>query len=396
MRFHRSSAAFLAAATLLAAFAGCARKEAEPKKQTPEAGYVVLKTETVPLTNVLAGRTAPFETAEVRPQVGGIVKARLFTEGSKVRAGQALYQIDPSLYRAAQAQAQANLASAQAAQKSAQALAGRYKPLAAMEAISKQDYTNAVAGAGQANAAVAQQKAALKTAQINLGYARITAPISGRIGRSSVTAGALVSPNQADALATIQRLDPIFVDIQQSSADLLALRRALARGGTLPSTADVWLTLEDGTRYPQIGRLEFAEVTVDPATGSVALRARFPNPDGVLLPGMYVRASVSQGQVPNAILAPQTGISRSPQGDATALVVGDGGKAEERKVKLGRTVGDKWLVLSGLKAGDKLIVEGLGNIKADQAIVAVPAGSKPRPRGGDAKDKSGGAKSGGE
>ena len=371
--------------TATLALAGCGKKDQQGPPPTPEAGYVIVRSEPVALTTELAGRTAAFETAEVRPQVGGIVQQRLFTEGTLVRAGQPLYQIDTSLYRAAADQARANLASAEAAQTSAQALSNRYKPLAAIEAISKQDFTNAQASAQQAGAAVAQQRAALKTAQINLGYGRITAPIGGRIGRSSVTAGALVTPNQADPLATIQRLDPIYVDIQQSAAELLTLRRATASGGVMRSSADVRLRLEDGSAYPLPGRLQFAEAAVDQATGSVTLRARFPNPQGLLLPGMYVRATIGQGERPNAILAPQQGVARDPKGGATALVVGKDNKAELRTLTVDRAVGDKWLVLKGLAPGDRLIVEGTSKARPGDVVKPVPAGSprrSPPPQGG--------------
>lgn len=352
---------------------------------------VTLATEAVPLFVELPGRTAAFEISEVRPQVSGIITARNFTEGSLVTKGQTLYRIDPSLYEASAAQARANLASAEAARVSAQALAERYKPLAAIEAVSKQDYTNAVASAQQAAAAVAQNRAALQTSAINLRFTRVPAPISGRIGRSLFTTGALVTSGQTEPLATIQRLDPIFVDIQQSSADLLALRRALAKDGVTPSSATVSLQLEDGSDYGPTGRVQFAEAVVDANTGTVTLRASFPNRSGLLLPGMYVRARLSQATVQNAILAPQAGITRDPRGRATALVIGPDNKAVLRSVVADRSVGNRWLVTAGLAAGDRLIVEGLSNIKPGQVVQPVPAGSKPRPRPpatGDATAKS--------
>lgn len=361
----------------------CSKEKKKPP--TPEAGFVVMKTETVPLVIELAGRTTAFETSEVRPQVTGVIKARQFTEGSIVHAGDTLYQIDPSLYRAALNQAAANLSSAQATREAAQAKAERFKPLAQMEAVSKQDYTDAAATARQASASVAQNAALLETARINLRFTRVPAPITGRIGRSLFTTGALVSANQADPLTTIQRLDPIFVDIQQSSADLLALRRQLAGGGVVPSAATVKLKLEDGSDYPTAGRLEFSEAMVDPATGTVTLRARFANPSGLLLPGMYVRASLSQATQRNAILVPQAGLSRSPRGDATVMLVGPDNKAVMKDVKADRTVGDKWLVTEGLKPGDKVIVEGLGRIRPNQDIRPVPAGSPPKPAKGGGK-----------
>jgi len=356
----------------------CSKEKKKPP--TPEAGFVVMKAETVPLLIELAGRTSAYEASEVRPQVNGIVKARLFTEGSIVHAGQTLYQIDPSLYRASLNQASANLANAQATREAALAKANRFKPLADMEAVSKQDYTDAAATAKQAAASVAQNTALLETARINLRFTSVPAPITGRIGRSLVTTGALVSAAQAEPLTTIQRLDPMYVDIQQSSADLLALRRQLASGGDTPSAATVRLKLEDGSEYPIAGRLEFTEAMVDPATGTVTLRARFANPSGILLPGMYVRATLSQATRKNAILVPQAGLTRNPQGDATVLLVGPDKKAVLREVTADRTVGDKWLVTDGLKPGDKVIVEGLGKIKPDQAIEPVPAGSPPKKR----------------
>ncbi len=376
---------------LLLAVAACgSAKDKSKEKPVPEAGFVVVRTQRVPLAIELAGRTNAYETSEVRPQVSGLVKARLFTEGTIVKAGQTLYQIDPSLYRAAAAEARANLANAEAARVAAAARAQRYRPLANIEAVSRQDFADAQATAGQAAATVAQQRALLDTANINLRFTRVPAPITGRIGRSLFTVGALVTSGQADPLTTIQRLDPIFVDIQQSSADLLALRRALASGnGIVPSSAAVRLVLEDGSDYGPAGRIEFAEPVVDTSTGSVTLRATFPNPRGLLLPGMYVRAKLSQATATDAILVPQAGISRDPQGKATVLLVGPGNKAVQRVVKADRTIGAAWLVTGGLKPGDKVIVEGLGRIKDKQPIRPVPAGSraKPAPQAGD-KDGS--------
>ena len=381
----------IGAVAVVLLLAACGSKDDKKKgpPPTPEAGVVTLHTETVPLIIELPGRTAAYETSEVRPQVSGVITARLFTEGSLVKKGQTLYRIDPSLYQAAAAQAKANLASAQALQVSTQARAERYRPLAQIEAVSKQDYTDAVATAGQAAAAVGQNRAAVQTSAINLRFTRVPAPISGRIGRSLATTGALATSGQADALTTIQRLDPIFVDIQQSSAHLLALRRALSSGGATPSSAAVRLQLEDGSDYGATGRVQFSEAMVDPSTGTVTLRATFPNPHGLLLPGMYVRAKLSQATARDAILAPQTGVSRDPRGAATALVVGPDNKAVLRNIVADRTVGQAWLVTSGLKAGDRLIVEGLGQIKPGQVVKPVPAGSKPqpKPKGGD---KSGG------
>jgi len=372
------------ALVVLAALSGCARKDKRPPPP-PEAGYVVVAAQTVPLEVELSGRTSAVETAEVRPQVSGVILDRKFEEGSLVSKGQTLYEIDPSLYRASAAQAEANLAQAQASRAAAEAKAERYKPLVAIEAVSKQDYTDAQAQARQAAAQVKQAQAALQTAQINLRFTRVPAPIGGRIGRSLVTTGALVTSGQATALASIQRLDPMFVDIQQSSADLLALRQQLARGGALAVAMPVRLTLEDGSTYPLAGRLEFSESIVDPSTGAVTLRARFPNPQSLLLPGMFVRAKLVQATVANAILAPQQAVTRDPTGQATVLVVGTDGKASLRVIQADRTVGDKWLVTRGLTPGDKVIVEGLAKIKAGQPVRAVPAGSRPRAAGASGK-----------
>jgi membrane fusion protein (multidrug efflux system) len=304
-------------------------------------------------------------------------------EGSIVHQGQTLYEIDPSLYRAAVAQAQANLDNAEATRAATAAKAARYKPLADMEAVAKQDYVDVQAAADQAKAQVGQAKAALETARINLRFTAVPAPITGRIGRSMVTTGALVTTGQVTPLTNIQRLDPIFVDIQQSSADLLALRRSLSAGGSTPSEAAVRLTLEDGSEYSSRGRLEFTEPVVDLNTGTVTLRATFPNPTGLLMPGMYVRASLSQATAQNVILAPQQGVSRDPRGNATVYLVGPGNKAVQRTIKAERTIGDKWLVTSGLAPGDKVITEGLDKVKPNQPVHPVPAGSPPRrPPGG--------------
>jgi len=355
--------------------AGCGAQTQKSTSRTPEAGYVVMTAQDAPLEIELAGRTTAYETSEVRPQVSGVIQARRFVEGAVVQKGQTLYEIDPSLYRAAEQQAAANLANAQAMLDAAQAKADRYKPLADIEAVSKQDYTDAAAAAKQAAAQVAQAKASLATARINLNFTRVPAPITGRISRSAATTGALVTSGQTDALATITRLDPMYVDIQQSSADLVALKRELASGGAQPSSAAAKLTLEDGSAYPYAGKIEFAEAIVDPNTGAVTLRASFPNPQGLLLPGMFVRTKLSQVTIHNAILAPQQGVSRDPRGAATVMVVGKDNKAELRTITADRTVGDKWLVTAGLSPGDKVITEGLDRVKAGAAVRPVPAGS---------------------
>ena len=434
MPLPTSLSAALACATLLLGVAACASKDDKPPPPAPEAGYVVLQPQTVPLFIELTGRTSAFETSDVRPQVAGLILARTFVEGSIVHKGQILYRIDPAQYRAALAQAKANLASAEANAVATRIKAERYKPLADIQAVAKQDYTDAKAVADQAAAAVAQNRAAVRAAEINLGFTNIPAPITGRIGRSLVTTGGLVAVGQTTALTTIQRLDPIFVDIQQSSADLLDLRRKLSSGGRVASSATVTLELGDGQDYDTKGHVEFAEAMVDPATGTVTLRARFPNGRGVLLPGMFVRARLSQETAVNAILAPVAGIARDPRGNATAMVVvrddpnkpdqggdksggdkgssgsssgggggggGGGGKSGGkpqptgftvaiRNVVVDRIVDGKWLVTKGLAAGDRLVVEGISKVKAGQPVRPVPAGSKPQPKpadGGDAGAK---------
>lgn len=344
----------------------------------PDVGVVVIEPRTAMLETELPGRTSPYAVSDVRPQINGILQSRLFKEGSKVKAGQPLYQIDPLPYQAAYNSAKAQLANARAALTTTKLKADRYRALRKDNAISEQDYDDAEAAYEQAQATVQQQAANTEAARINLGYTRITAPISGTIGRSLLTQGALVAANQTNALATIQTLDPIYVDINQSSSELVALKRAMADGqvsSNASATARATLTLDDGSPYRRDGVFEFSEVTVDPNTGAVTLRARFPNPDGVLLPGMYVRAKIIEGISQKALLAPQRGVSRDEKGRPTALVVDAKGIARLRLLKISRTVGDDWLVTDGLKAGDKLIVEGLQNVRADMAVHAVPAGS---------------------
>lgn len=377
---NRTGFALAASALVLAACSGGgeAEKNGRDESGPVQVGYVVVQASDVPITAELAGRVTAFQMSEVRPQVAGIVQKRLFREGSIVRAGQTLYQIDPSIYQAAAAEAQANLQSARATAEAARIRAERYRPLAEMEAVSKQDYTDAAAQARQAQAAVAQNGAQLRSAQINLRFTRVPAPITGRIGRSLVTEGALVTTNQADPLAVIQRLDPIYVDIQQSSAEMLALRKALARGGAAPASAQVRLKLEDGSDYGQVGTVEFAEVMVNANTGTVTLRARFPNPEGLLLPGMFARAVFDQAINTRAILVPQAAVSRDPRGNATVYVVGAGNKAAARTVIAERALGANWVVTQGLAPGDKVIVQGTGNLRPDADIRPVPA-SAPQP-----------------
>ncbi len=360
---------------------GCGPSNKPPPMGPPEVGVVTIEPQPVILTTVLPGRTSPFAVSDVRPQVSGIIQGRLFQEGGNVRAGQVLYQIDPATYKAAYDQAKAQLASAQANVATAKAKAERYGDLVKINGVAKQDYDDAKAAYLQAAAAVQQNEAQVQSAKINLDYTRVKAPISGRIGKSAYTKGALVTASQADALTTIQTLDPIYVDITQSAAELLKLRRSLADGaltGGGPNSTEVTLKLDDGGDYPLKGKLEFADVTVDQTTGAVTLRAIFPNPKGVLLPGLYVRAVVAQGGKPSAILAPQQGVTRDQTGAPIATVVNAQGKTEIRKLTTQGVVGDKWLVTSGLNPGDRLIVEGLQRLQQPgMAVHVVPAGSPP-------------------
>jgi membrane fusion protein (multidrug efflux system) len=341
-------------------------------------GYVIVQQGSAPIEQELPGRVAAYQVSEVRPQVSGVILRRLFKEGSIVQQGQTLYQIDPSVYQAAAAQASANLQSARATAQAAQTRAARYKPLAEMEAVSKQDYTDALAQARSAQASVAQNNAALRSAQINVRFTRVPAPITGRIGLSAVTEGALVTQNQADSLATITRLDPVFVDIQESASDLLALRGALAQGGATATTAQVRLKLPDGSFYGFTGIVEFSQVIVDPATGTVTLRARFPNPQSLLLPGMFVTASFAQAVDTSAFLVPQAGVTRDPLGEASVWVVGPGNKAVQRVVVADRTQGPYWVVTQGLAPGEKVITQGTANLKDGAPIKPVPASAPQR------------------
>ena len=374
----RQCAILLVPALALAACSGGGEKAqgkgkgGQPGQGTPTVGYVVVQPTSVAMTTELSGRTTAFESSDVRPQVTGIIRRRFFTEGTLVKKGQPLYEIDPRLYRAAANEAQANLQSARANQQAQNILAQRYKPLAEMEAISKQDYTNALATSRQATASVAQTRAALETAQINLKFTTVPAPITGRIGRSLFTVGALVSATQTDPLAQIQRLDPMFVDIQQSSGDLLALRRSLGRNGIVATRAEVRLTLEDGSEYGATGTVQFAEALVNTETGTVTLRARFPNPQGLLLPGMFVQAKFAQAINQRAFLVPQAGVSRDAKGNATVYVVDANNKAVQKSIKADRTQGMFWVVTGGLNPGDKIITQGLSKIAPNQGVKPVP------------------------
>src|SRR5512136_2345399 len=405
---------------------GCNSSTSAPPPPVPEVATLTVRTEQAVLTTDLPGRTSAYAMAEIRPQVGGIIQKRLFEEGAEIEAGQVLYQIDPAPLQAAYDNAAANVAAARRAADRARAAVAasragvvrqravvenartnrqRFEDLLAEGAVSATQRDQAVTDSdvaeatllsteaqvesdreavGAAEAAIKQAEAALETARINLGYARVTAPIAGRIGKSSVTVGALVKESQDTPLATIQQLHPIYVDVTQSSANLLRLRQNLASGqlkGNGAKQARVKLLLEDGTPYPLEGKLKFSDVTVDPSTGSFILRTVFPNPKHILLPGMYVRAIVQEGVVEQAILVPQQSVSRDPKGNPVALVVDDSDKVAQRKITVDRAVGDKWLVSEGLKPGDRLIVEGIQKARPGTSVKAVPfkAGGKENP-----------------
>jgi len=367
--------AALMALTILLGGCGSGQGQQAMPPQVPEVATVTVQPQQVELTTELPGRTSPYLVAEIRPQVNGIIKKRLFKEGSDVKAGQLLYQIDPAPFRVALDSAKASLGKAQANLPSIRVKTERYKELLADKAVSRQDYDDASAAMGQAQAEIAYWQAQVEAARINLGYTRVTAPISGRIGKSSVTDGALVTAYQAMALATIQQLDPIYVDVSQSSAELLRLKRNLEAGRLRADGKNgrtVCILLEDGNFCPAPGTLQFRDVTIDQSTGSFTLRIVVPNPKHLLLPGMFVRASVQEGIAQNAILVPQQGVSRNPKGDPYALIVDDSGKVHLRMLKLDRALGDQWLVSSGLKTGDRIIVEGLMKVRPGATVKAVP------------------------
>lgn len=362
----------LCAALALAACGGDSPPPAGPA--APEVGVITLAPRAVQLTTELPGRTAAFRIAEVRPQVEGIILKRLFTEGSEVGAGQPLYEIDASTYRAALLRAEASLASAEAQLNAARLLSERYGPLQEQGVVSKQDYDNALAARKSGEAAVAAAKAALETARIDLNYTQVRSPIPGRIGRSLASEGALVTRNQDAPLATVAQLDPIYVDVTQSSSDLLRLQRDLAAGRLqrdANQNARVTLLLEDGTEYPHVGSLQFSEVTVEATTGSVLLRAVFPNPDRILLPGMFVRATLSQGSSSEALLVPNAGVQRNARGEPTVLVVDGDNLVSERIIQVGSSVGNAWLVTGGVAAGERVIVEGLQKARAGITVTPV-------------------------
>ncbi|EIN6665401.1 multidrug efflux RND transporter periplasmic adaptor subunit AcrA [Salmonella enterica subsp. enterica serovar Derby] len=370
------------------ALTGCDDKQDQQGgQQMPEVGVVTLKTEPLQITTELPGRTVAYRIAEVRPQVSGIILKRNFVEGSDIEAGVSLYQIDPATYQATYDSAKGDLAKAQAAANIAELTVKRYQKLLGTQYISKQEYDQALADAQQATAAVVAAKAAVETARINLAYTKVTSPISGRIGKSSVTEGALVQNGQASALATVQQLDPIYVDVTQSSNDFLRLKQELANGSLKQENgkAKVDLVTSDGIKFPQSGTLEFSDVTVDQTTGSITLRAIFPNPDHTLLPGMFVRARLQEGTKPTALLVPQQGVTRTPRGDATVLVVGADNKVETRQIVASQTIGDKWLVTDGLKAGDRVVVSGLQKVRpgAQVKVQEITADNKQQAASGD-------------
>lgn len=364
------------------ALTACSRSAAPPPAAPPQVATVTVARQSLALTTELPGRTAPYRIAEIRPQVNGLIQKRLFTEGAEVQEGQALYQIDPAPFQAALDNAKAALGRAEANLPAIQSRVNRYRQALAEKAVSQQDFDDAEAALKQAEADVQYYRAMVETARINLNYATVVSPISGRIGASTVTDGAIVTAYQPVSLATIQQLDPIYVDVTQSSTDLLRLQRRLQegqlrRGGT--NASDVELILPDGTKYPLTGKLQFRDVSVDPTTASVTLRMVFPNPDGVLLPGMFVRAVVKEGENDDAILIPQQTVARDPKGNPFVLLVDANGKVEQRKLTLDRAIKDQWLVSSGLAPGDRVIAEGMQKVRAGVAVKEVPlaGGQKP-------------------
>ncbi|EYU17272.1 efflux RND transporter periplasmic adaptor subunit [Photorhabdus aegyptia] len=350
------------------ALSGCNDKDSQQaagNQQAPEVGIVTLKNEPLMVTTELPGRTSAFRIAEVRPQVSGIILKRNYKEGSDVKAGTSLYQIDPATYQATYDSAKADLAKAQANAEITRLTVNRYKSLLGTNYVSQQEFDKASADYAQANAIVQAAKAAVETARINLAYTKVTAPISGRSGKSTITEGALVSVGQPTALTTVQQLDPIYVDVTQSSDDYLRLKSEIAKGVVQKgdSKAKVHLIMENGKNYSETGYLEFSDIAVDETTGSITIRAIFPNPNEELLPGMFVRAKLEEGIRRDSILVPQQGVTRTPRGEATVMVVGADEKVEPRVITANQAIGDKWLVTSGLKAGDRVIVTGLQKIK---------------------------------
>jgi len=350
------------------------QQQTAPPRPAPQVSFVTMQPEKLMLTSQLPGRTAAFRTAEIRPQVSGLIQKRLFTEGGMVRAGETLYQIDPAPFQIAVNNAAAALKRSESLLPSVRSRAARFEELLAAKAVSQQDYDDAAAALIQVEADILVWQAAVQAARINLGYTRVTAPISGRIGKSNVTDGALVAAYQPLPLATIQQLDPIYVDVPQSTTDLLSLKRRL-QDGRLQHGIDqnqVELLFEDGTPYPLSGELQFSDVTVDPTTGSVILRALFANPDGMLLPGMFVQAVIKEGENDQALLIPQQGVARDPKGNPYALIVAADSTVEMRPLTLDRAIGSSWLVTAGIRAGDKVIVEGLMMLRPKTQVNATP------------------------
>jgi membrane fusion protein (multidrug efflux system) len=367
--------------------AACGQKQSAPPPQTPEVGVVTVQPQSVPVVTELPGRTSAFLVAQVRARVDGIVLRREFTEGTQVKAGQRLYKIDPAPFIASLNNAKASLAKAQANLASTTAQANRYKVLVAANAVSKQDYDNAVAAEGQAAADVAAGKAAVDTAQINLGYTDVVSPVTGQVGISQVTPGAYVQASQATLMSTVQQLDPVYVDVTQSSLAGLKLRREIQQGRLKtsgPNAAKVELILEDGRVYAEKGKLQFTDVTVDQTTGSVTIRAIFPNKDHVLLPGMFVRARIEEGMNDNALLVPQVGVTHDQKGQPTALVLDKDDKVQIRVLQTSATYGQYWVVDSGLNAGDRVIVQGTDKVRPGAQAKGVPAQLPPAAAASDA------------
>ncbi|WP_179403470.1 efflux RND transporter periplasmic adaptor subunit [Burkholderia guangdongensis] len=382
MRVERVPYRLITVATAAVFLAACGKKETAPPSQTPEVGVITAEPTSVPVYTELPGRTSAYLVAQVRARVDGIVLRREFTEGADVKAGQRLYKIDPAPYVAQLNSAKAALAKAQANLATQNALVARYKVLVAANAISKQDYDNAVAAQGQAAADVASGKAAVDTAQINLGYTDVSSPISGRVGISQVTPGAYVQASQATLMSTVQQLDKVYVDLTQSSLDGLKLRQAIQSGKLTtsgPGAAKVTLILEDGKPYPEPGKLQFSDVTVDQSTGSVTIRAQFPNPNGTLLPGMFVRARIEEGMNDHAFLIPQIGVTHDQKGQAIAMIVNAKGKVEPRPLVTTGMRGQDWIVDSGLQAGDRVIVQGIDKARPGTPVHASPAQLPPAP-----------------
>jgi membrane fusion protein, multidrug efflux system len=394
MTTWRNAKPWIGMAAIGLALAGCKDKPTQAAEAPPRSSVdvVTLHVRPVTLTTELPGRTSAYRTAEVRPQVNGIILKRLFTEGDTVQAGQQLYQIDPAPYEATLASAQASLLHAQASVKTAQSVVSRYRPLAAAFAVSRQDLDNAMGTLEQNEADVASARAAIKTAEINLAYTRVLSPITGRTGRSAVTEGALVTADQTTSLVTITQLDPIYVDVTQPTTTMLRLRREVASGQIQTAGDDkvpVRLTLEDGSGYDPSGTLQFSEVTVDPGTGAVTLRAVFPNATGLLMPGMFVREELREGIKQDGILVPQQGVTHNMRGDATALVVGADGKVQARTLTADRAIGNDWLITKGLGAGDRVIVRGVQMVQPGMEVTAnevaldgEPAAPSPSPSPG--------------